>query len=84
MLLMLASAALFVYVRLRADINERIDATLESRIAGVLEPRRAPGLAGVALEDPQESFVQLLSTSGELLDSVGTVQGARVRCLRMR
>lgn len=76
MLLMLASAALFVYVRLRADINERIDATLESRIAGVLEPRRAPGLVGVALEDPQESFVQLFSTSGELLDSVGNVQGA--------
>lgn len=76
MLLMLASAALFVYLRLRADLDERIDTSLQSRVDGLLDPRREPGLVGVALEDPEETFVQLLSSSGEVLDSVGTVQGA--------
>lgn len=76
MLLMLASAALFVYLRLRADLDERIDTTLESRVLALVEPGREPGLAGVALEDPEETFVQLLSPSGQVLDSVGTVQGA--------
>jgi len=76
MLLMLASAALFVYLRLRADLDERIDTTLESRVLALVESGREPGLAGVALEDPEETFVQLVSPSGQVLDSVGTVQGA--------
>ena len=75
MLLMLASAALFVYLRLRADLDDRIDASLGSRAAALVEPQRKPSLAGVALEDPEETFVQLLSPTGELLDSVGTLQG---------
>ena len=33
MLIMLASAALFVYLRLRADLDDRIDASLRSRAA---------------------------------------------------
>ena len=75
MLLMLASAALFVYLRLRADLDDRIDASLASRAAALVEPRGAPSLAGVALEDPEETFVQMLSSTGEVLDLVGTLRG---------
>lgn len=75
MLLMLASAALFVYLRLRADLDDRIDASLQSRVSGLVDSGREPDLAGVALEDPEETFVQLMSPSGQVLDSVGTLQG---------
>lgn len=75
MLLMLASAALFVYLRLRADLDDRIDASLQSRVVALVEPRGEPSLAGVALEDPEETFVQLLSPSGDVLDTVGTLRG---------
>jgi len=75
MLVMLASAALFVYLRLRADLDERIDASLRSRAAALVEPRGAPSLDTVGLEDPEETFVQLLSPTGRALDSVGTLRG---------
>jgi len=75
MLLMLASAALFVYLRLRADLDDRIDASLRSRVVALVEPQGEPSLAGVALEDPEETFVQLLSPTGEVLDLVGTLRG---------
>jgi len=74
MLVMLASAALFVYLRLRADLDDGIDASLRSRAAALVEPQGAPSLAGVGLEDPEETFVQLLSPTGEVLDSVGTLR----------
>ncbi len=74
MLLMLASAALFVYLRLRADLDDRIDASLISRVTAILN-EGTPVLTGVALEDPEETFAQLLSPAGEVLDSVGTLQG---------
>lgn len=84
MLMMLASAALFVYLRLRADLDERIDTSLASRVAGLVEPRREPGLSGVALEDPEESFVQLITPSGVVLDSVGALQGAALSAAEAR
>jgi len=76
MLIMLASAALFVYLRLRADLDDRIDASLRSRAAALVEPRGAPSLGTVGLEDPEETFVQLLSPTGRVLDSVGTLRVA--------
>jgi len=75
MVLMLASAALFVFVRLQADLDDRIDASLNSRMAALDEAQREPSLAGVALDDPEEAFAQLLSPSGKVLDSVGTLRG---------
>jgi len=75
MLLMLASAALFVYLRLQADLDDRIDASLRARVASLVEPQHEVSLTGVALEDPEETFVQLLSPSGEVLDVVGTLRG---------
>lgn len=76
MVLMLATAALFVYLRLRADLDDRIDASLDARLSGLVDPRREPGLSGVALEDPEETFVQLVSASGTLLATVGTLRGS--------
>lgn len=76
MLLMLLSAALFVHVRLRADLDDRIDASLGSRVAALSRSQREPSLAGVALEDPEETFVQLLSPTGAVIESVGTLRGA--------
>jgi two-component system OmpR family sensor kinase len=74
MLVMLASAALFVYVRLRADLDDSINAGLRSRAAAIVDRPGGPTLAGVALEDPEEAFVQLLSPTGNLLDSAGTLR----------
>lgn len=75
MLLMLATAALFVSLRLREDLDDRIDASMRARVAALVEGQREPMLAGVALEDPEETFVQLMSPTGTVLDSVGTVRG---------
>ncbi len=75
MVLMLASAALFVYLRLRADLDDRVNASLDARVAALIEPQGEPSLSGVALEDPEETFVQLLSPTGQVVDSVGTLQG---------
>ena len=74
MLVMLAGSALFVYLRLRDDLDDRIDASLRSRVASFVEAPGAASLVGVALEDPEEMFGQLLSPTGELLDSVGTLE----------
>ena len=75
MLLTLGGAALFVYLRLRADLDEAISASLRSRVAALVLTRGAPSLDGVALEDPEEAFVQLLSLAGKVQESVGTVRG---------
>ncbi len=76
MLLMLVSAASFVYLRLRADLDDRVDASLNARSEALAETEREPSLRGVALEDPEESFAQLLSTDGEVLESSGTLKTA--------
>lgn len=79
MLLMLAIAAFFVYVRLRADLDDRIDASLRARFTVLVERPGLPSLAGVALDDPEESFVQLLSPTGEVLATGGTLRGPALR-----
>jgi two-component system, OmpR family, sensor kinase len=75
-LLVLAGAGLFVYVRLRADLNDTVNATLRSRVTAVARQSSdaAPGIRGVNLEDREESFVQVLTPDGRLLDVIG---GAR-------
>ena len=57
MVVMLAAAALFVYLRLRADLDEAIDAGLRSAATPVVER--------------DEGFVQRVSPSGRLLSSTG-------------
>jgi len=70
-LLMLVGASWFVYARLRADLDDRIDALLRARSAAAGELALGAGLGGVAIEDPEESFVQLLGADGALLDHGG-------------
>jgi two-component system, OmpR family, sensor kinase len=77
MLLVLAGAGLFVYLRLRADLNDGVNATLRNRVTAVIDRQPAggqPQVRGVTFEDRKESFVQVLTQDGRLLDVVG---GAR-------
>jgi signal transduction histidine kinase len=77
MVLVLAGAGLFVYLRLRADLDEGVNTTLTTRANAVAasQSRDQPARArGANLEDPGDSFVQVLSPDGRVLDAVG---GAR-------
>lgn len=79
MLLMLFGAALFVALRLRADLDDRVNNNLHARsVAAVNAYREGTSLAAVALEDPEESFVQLLDQSGLVLQSAGEVIGPSI------
>ena len=77
MVLVLATAAVFVYVRLLNDLNESVDGTLESRAAAVAGAGDASaGNPG----DPEEGFAQLLSPrTGRLLDGTGGAAEAALR-----
>jgi signal transduction histidine kinase len=76
MLLMLSGAALFVYLRLRADLDDAVDARLRARSAAVAARPVGVSLAWVPLEDAEESFVQILDPAGRVLDTAGTARGA--------
>jgi two-component system, OmpR family, sensor kinase len=72
MVLVLAAAGLFVYVRLKEDLDEGVDATLRARAAAVSGSGTA---AGGAAEDAEEGFAQVMTPRGEVLDAVGQVRG---------
>jgi len=75
-LLMLATAAAFVYLRLRADLDDRVDANLRARAAAASSAlTEGTDIEGVAVEDPEESFAQVLSVDG-VVDTAGSVIGA--------
>ena len=77
MLLMLCTSALFVYIRLRDDINDRIDASLRARAdALVAAHERGVNISSVPLEDIEETFVQTLSSSGSVIETAGHVRGS--------
>jgi two-component system, OmpR family, sensor kinase len=81
-LLVLCAAALFVGLRLRADLDERIDVSLERRSQAALAAYRSgTELRDLALtlEDREEVFVQLLTAKGEVIDSGGTLIGPAIR-----
>ncbi len=68
MVVVLAAAALFVYLRLKADLDESVTAGLENRAAAVA----ASGQASVgAAGDVEEGFAQIVATGGEVRDSAG-------------
>jgi two-component system, OmpR family, sensor kinase len=75
MVLVLAAAGLFVYLRLEDDLDESVDDGLETRAAAVAASGAA---AAGAVGDPEEGFAQVLGVGGRVLDSVG---GARGRVL---
>ena len=68
MVLVLAAAGLFVYVWLRDDLDESVDAGLESRAAAVSASGQA---AAGAPEEAEEGFAQVLTAEGRVLDSAG-------------
>jgi two-component system, OmpR family, sensor kinase len=79
MLVVLLTAALFVAIRLRADLDDRVNSNLRARnVAALTAYREGTSMAAVALEDPEESFVQLLDDSGAVMQSGGGVIGPAV------
>ena len=68
MVVVLAAAGLFVYLRLEADLDESVTAGLGNRAAAVAASEQAS--AGAAGED-EEGFAQLVATDGEVHDSAG-------------
>lgn len=71
MLLTLVGAAAFVYVRLRDDLDDRVNALLRARSTAAAEVATEDHLVGLAIEDREESFVQLLDRQGRLVDHAG-------------
>jgi two-component system OmpR family sensor kinase len=67
MILVLAGAALFTYVRLRADLDEAVSSDLRTRAVAVARSGAAAGAVG----DPEESFAQVLGADGRVLDAAG-------------
>jgi two-component system OmpR family sensor kinase len=65
MVLVLAAAGLFVYLRLRDDLGETVTSTLETRAAAVA--RTGEAAAGSA-EDAEEGFAVLLARDGSVVD----------------
>jgi signal transduction histidine kinase len=83
MVVMLAGSGLFVYLSLRADLDEAVDDGLRSRSddAAALVERSGPDLGAAGenrLVEAEESFTQVLTPDGELLDATG---GAREAAL---
>ncbi len=79
MLLVLASAGLFVYLRLQADLDEGVDEGLRARAAALAGRSSVPGAIGPGsgiLGDPEEAFAQVLSGDGRVVRAVGGVRGA--------
>jgi signal transduction histidine kinase len=72
MILVLAGSGLFVYLRLKADLNESVTAGLRARATAVLaEGSASAGAAG----DKEEGFAQLVSPDGKVLDRSGGLRG---------
>jgi signal transduction histidine kinase len=74
-LVVLAGVAVLVYVRLRADLNEGVNASLTTRAAAIATAAHAgdvpPAAAGGG--QPEESFAQVLAPDGRILDASGGV-----------
>jgi two-component system OmpR family sensor kinase len=72
MVLVLAAAGLFVYLRLKEDLDDNLRAGLDARARAVLTAGAAD--AGAA-EEGEEGFAQLLARDASVLDSAGGVRG---------
>ena len=68
--LVLIAAAAFVYLQLRTDLDESIDGALDTRAAAVAASGADAGVVG----DPEESFAQIQSRDGRIIEAAG---GAR-------
>jgi len=81
MVLLLGGAGLFVYQRLKSDLDESATAGLDARATAVLAAGSASaGAAG----DGEEGFAQLLSAGGAMLDSSGGIRGTALSPPQLR
>ncbi len=80
MLVMLSAAAAFVALRLRADLDDRINASLDARAtaAAAAIQQDHSRVESVPLDDPEETFVQVLDLNGAVLAQVGTAASPSV------
>jgi signal transduction histidine kinase len=69
--LVLITAAAFVYVQLRADLDESLDGALNTRAAAVAAGGADAGVVG----DPEESFAQVQTADGRVVDGAGGARG---------
>lgn len=82
MALVLGGAGLFIYLRLDAQLSESIDVSLRSRagdVSALLEASTS-GLGGSdsPVIDPEESFAQVLTQDGRVVDSTPNLEGTPV------
>jgi two-component system OmpR family sensor kinase len=80
MSVVLAAVGLFLYLRLEAQLNESNDQGLRSRAGEVSALVRASptGLGRIgrsSLIEPEESFAQLLTSRGQVIDSTRQLRG---------
>lgn len=74
MLCVLAGAGTFVFLRLRADLDDAIQAGLRARaevVSSVIAGGGPSAAASTPIEDPEESIVQVLDSDGRLLLNIG-------------
>jgi two-component system, OmpR family, sensor kinase len=69
--LVLVAAGAFVYVQLRADLDESVDETLQARVAAVTRGGAEAGIAG----DAEEGFAQVQGPDGRLVEAAGGARG---------
>jgi signal transduction histidine kinase len=71
MLTVLVGAGLFVYLRLRSDLDESVNAGLQTRAASVARSAHGPRFpaAGAGGGQPEESFAEVLGPGGRVLDA---------------
>jgi len=80
MAVVLSAFGAFLYVRLGAELMAKIDLELRTRgdtiVSAVSRRQPVPLQVGGGLIDPDEAFAQVLSPSGEILDTAPAVAAA--------
>jgi two-component system, OmpR family, sensor kinase len=69
--LVLVAAGAFVYLQLRADLDESVDEALEARAVAVTRSGAAAGMVG----DAEDGFAQLHGADGRLIEAAGGARG---------
>ena len=84
MVLVLVGAGLFVYLRLRRDLDESVDSGLRARWAAAAELFAGSGaVSGFPLEDPEEAFVHVVDPAGGVLDRAGLAELSGVTAIEL-
>src|SRR6266508_4115321 len=81
MAVVLAGAGWFVYLRLASDLTQALDQELRSRaqdVSALVLHRGSLRATGGGLIEPGESFAQLLTADGRVLDATTPIGAARL------